>query len=276
MIKRILVGLGDVEHSANAVRHAVDLCKRHGAELTAVTVGDHRGLDNVGPVPIGGGAAAQELREHRYKLTRQIIERTIEQCEQTCEEAGILFRLVFEEGKPLDAVCRCARFNDLMILGREETLFDHGVIDEPSDELVRLVSEGVRPILTVPKKTQEIRRALIAYSGSMESAKTVRRFILLRPWPDIEVRLVRFGESEDEAQCDMDHAAAYCRAHGIEVEPEIHSGSAKEKLLPMAEEWGADLLVVGNSAKRLLLRKLFGETALHAIRNATQAVFMSQ
>jgi len=72
MIKRILVGLGDVEHSAIAVRQAVELCRRHGAELTAVTVVDHRRLDNVGPVPIGGGAAARELREFRLRLTREV------------------------------------------------------------------------------------------------------------------------------------------------------------------------------------------------------------
>jgi len=276
MLKRILVGLGDVEHSACAVRHAVDLCKRHDAELTAVTVVDHLGLDRVGPVPVGGGPAAHELREHRYKLTRQIIEKAIEQCEQTCEDAGVLFRLVLEEGKPLDAVCRCARFNDLMILGREETLFDHGVIDEPSDELVRLVSEGVRPILTVTEDTREIRRVLVAYSGSMESAKTIRRFIQLRAWPDIEMRIVRFERPGQDVQCEVDEAAAYCRSHGFEVEAECITGSPREALLPLAKEWGADLLVVGNSGKRLLLRKLFGETALHVIRNADQAVFMSQ
>lgn len=273
MIKRILVGLGDVEHSANAVRHAVDLCKQHNAELTAVTVVDHQGLDNVGPIPVGGGAAAQELREHRHK---QIIEKAIEQCERTCEEAGLPFQLVFEEGQPLDAICCCARFNDLMILGRDATLFEHGVIEEPSDELVRLVSEGVRPILTVTRETGDIRRVLVAYSGSMESAKTVRRFIQLRAWPDSEMRIVRFNRPDQEVQCEVEEAAAYCRSHGFEVEAECIPGSPKESLLPLADDWGADLLVVGNSAKSLLLRKLFGETALNVIRNATQAVFMSQ
>ncbi len=276
MLKRILVGLGDVEHSEMAVREAIDLCQRHGAELTAVTVVDHRSLENVGPVPIGGGEAAKELREHRLKLARDVIERTISQCERQCEEAGMTFRLVLEEGQPLDAVCSHARFHDLMILGREETLFEHGVIAEPADELARLVREGVRPILIVPKKWRPIKRAVLAFNGSMGSAKTIRQFMQLRTWPEVEVRLVCFGSSEEDARRDLDEAAAYCHAHGFEAKAEFHTGSAAAGLLPLADEWNADLLVLGNSARNVIMRKLFGETALRVIRDARQAVFMSQ
>lgn len=276
MIKRILVGLGDVEHSETAVRQAIELCKLHDAELTAVTVVDHRSLDNVGPVPIGGGEAAKELREHRLELARDVIEKTISQCERQCEEAGMKFRLVLEEGEPLDAVCSHARFHDLMILGREETLFEHGVIAEPADELARLVREGVRPILIVPKKWRPIKRAVLAFNGSMGSAKTIRQFMQLRPWPDVEIRLVYFGASPDETQRDLGEAAAYCRAHGYDVQTEVHTGTAAEGLLPLADAWDADLLVLGNSARNVIMRKLFGETALRVIRDAQQAVFMSQ
>jgi len=34
--------------------------------------------------------------------------------------------------------------------------------------------------------------------------------------------------------------------------------------------------VIGNSAKNLLLRRIFGETALHAIRNAKGPLFLAQ
>ena len=75
MLKRILVGLGNVEQSEKAVNQAIALCRQHGAELTAVTVVDHRSLENVGPVPIGGGEAATQLRKHRLKVARDVIEK---------------------------------------------------------------------------------------------------------------------------------------------------------------------------------------------------------
>ena len=71
-------------------------------------------------------------------------------------------------------------------------------------------------------------------------------------------------------------AADYCRAHQLAVETDCVNGSPKEQLLPYADRWGADLTVIGNSAKNLMLRKIFGETALHAIRNANRPLFLAQ
>ena len=276
MIKRILVGLGDADHSITAVRQAIDLCKRHGAELTAVTVVDHRGLENVGPIPIGGGAAAQGLRDHRYQLTRDIIEKAVSSCEQECGKHKINFHLIYEEGNPLDTFCHSARYQDLMIISKQDSLFDHGVINEPSDELIRMVHEGIQPILVLPKVMGEIKRVLIAYSGSMESARTMKQFIRMHLWPDIKICLTMFDREEKEALAALDDAAEYCRAYKFDVETYYSTKSPKNNLLPFADQWGADLMVVGNSAKNLMMRKLFGETAQHVMRHAKCAVFMAQ
>jgi len=276
MIKRILVGLGDADHSVTAVREAINLCKRHQAVLTAVTVVDHRGLENVGPVPIGGGPAAQELREHRHQLTREIIEKAVSSCELECREHQIPFRLIYEEGNPLATFCQSARYQDLMIISKEDSLFDHGVIDEPPDELIRLVHEGVQPILALPKVMREIRRVLIAYSGSMESARTMKQFINLCPWSDITIGIAMFEREEQQAETALEDAADYCQDHGFKVETHYSPNPANSELLSYADQWEADLMVVGNSARNLLMRKLFGETALHVMRHADRAIFMAQ
>ena len=54
------------------------------------------------------------------------------------------------------------------------------------------------------------------------------------------------------------------------------SWNVSPDLLPYAQDWDADLIVVGNSAQSLLLRKLFGETALHLIRHADRPLFLCQ
>ena len=92
------------------------------------------------------------------------------------------------------------------------------------------------------------------------------------------IRCSTLGQATDGVSLDAQRSAitAWCQAHGYEVETEYASGSAKELLLPFADRWDTDLLVVGNSGKNLLRRKLFGETALQVIRAAKQAVFMSQ
>ncbi len=55
MIGRILVALGGTDYTLVAIETAIDLAKRHGAELTGVTVMNVEKLRQIGPVPAGAG-----------------------------------------------------------------------------------------------------------------------------------------------------------------------------------------------------------------------------
>ena len=110
----------------------------------------------------------------------------------------------------------------------------------------------------------------------MESAKAMTNFVQMQLWQIQELRIVSFDDETGHANNLLAEAADYCRAHGIEAETECVTGSPKDHLLPYLQNWGADLTVVGNSAQNLLLRRIFGETALHVIRNADKPLFLSQ
>ncbi len=141
---------------------------------------------------------------------------------------------------------------------------------------MRLVREGVRPIFAVADEVRPIRRALIAYSGSMESAKTMKRFVQLRLWPDLKLRIVTFGDDQESAEGLLSEAAQYCRIHGYDPEIEYLPGSSKSELLLHADAWDADVIVIGSSARRLLRHRLFGETALSVIRDSARPLFLAQ
>lgn len=275
MIKTILVGLGDLPHSISATHYGVQLARTHDAELTAVTLVDVRRLESTGPVPIGGGQAAKELREYRLKLSQEVVEKAVEHFKQACSGADVPFRVVYEEGDPLERTISCARYHDLMICGLRG-LFEHGVIDDPPRALVRMIEGGVRPLLAVTPEPRTIERVLIAYSGSPESAKTMRRFIQARLWPNLTLRIVTFNREDEEARQLLDRAANYCRAHGFQTEVESVPGSAKEQLVPYAAKWNADLIVMGSSARNFLIRNLVGETALQVVTTADRPLFLCQ
>jgi nucleotide-binding universal stress UspA family protein len=110
----------------------------------------------------------------------------------------------------------------------------------------------------------------------MESAKAMKHFVQMRLWPQAQVRIVSFADGRAGTEQFLADAAEYCSAHGLQVETCAVSGSAKDQLLPYAEQWGADITVIGNSAKNLLLRRIFGETALQAIRHANRPLFLAQ
>ena len=275
MIKRILVGLCDVAHTVSATSRAIELAQNHDATLTGVTLFDVDGLDRAEATPIGAGAYAKELGETRRMEAKEVIARATAYFETTCDKEGVTFKVVEETGDPLTSLIYHSRYHDLMITG-VRGLFEHGVIDEPTDELAHLVQEGVRPIVVVAREDRPIKSVLIAYSGSMQSAKTMRRFVQMRLWPKASLRIVTFSKDVGAGEERLRHAAEYCRAHGLNPETECIHSPALGELLPYASRQSSDLIVLGNSAKNMLLRKILGETALDVMRNTDRPLFLAQ
>lgn len=275
MLKRILVGLGGTEYATAAINQAVAIATQQKAEITGVSILDEGRLSYVGAVPLGGAHFARELTEHRLKEAKERIETSVQQFEEACTAAGIRHQVLRESGEPFSLMTKQARYHDLMIFGLQ-SLFEFDLVPDPQDALIQLVQSGVRPLLAVSRGYYPVNKVLIAYSGSMESAKAMKHFVQMRLWPDAHVRIISFEDGMRDADQLLLDAVTYCRAHDLHVETERIAGSPKENLLPYAEEWGADLTVIGNSAKNLVLRRIFGETALHAIRNANRPLFIAQ
>ena len=277
MIKKILLGLAGTPYTSVAIQRAVGLAKRLDAEITGVTVLDVERLTNVGGVRIGAITFAKEMTAQRLLVIKEKIEEAIGEFRSACALDGIKCHVKKEEREdPFDLMISIARYHDLMIFGLR-SIFEYDILfEEPKDTLARLISAGVRPIIAVSDKIRPIQKVLIAYSGSMASAKTMKRFVQLRLWSDVKLKIVTFQSSEDKAHKLLYDASEYCRAHGFYVESESNPGSPKEFLLPMATLWQADMIVLGNSAHSLLMKRVFGETALHIIRNADRPLFLCQ
>jgi nucleotide-binding universal stress UspA family protein len=273
--KRILVGLAGTPYTPVAIHTAVELAARHGAELTGVTVVD---LDRLSaPVASTGDPVRAGLeREHRLRVTRERVAASVAEFEGAAREAGLAPRVLREVGDPFDVLVAASRYHDATVLGvRGLFELDLGASD-PGKTLAKLLGGGVRPILAVGPAYRPVRRVLAAYSGSLESARTLRGWVQHRLWPGEELRLVTFQEDEAVGRSLLEDAAAYCRAHGLEPTGEWVRGDPRTGLLPYAEAWGADLLVLGNSAGTLVLRQFFGEVALRAMREAPIPLFLGQ
>jgi nucleotide-binding universal stress UspA family protein len=53
-------------------------------------------------------------------------------------------------------------------------------------------------------------------------------------------------------------------------------GQARTDLLPFARDVDADLIVMGNSVHKTLIKKLLGDTVLETIKSADRPLFLSQ
>ena len=276
-IKRVLVGLGNSQTATSVTQHAIEIARPREAELVGMAVTDPVRLEWTGPRPMGVGVeeATSELRKSRFERAAADIAAAEETFATRCREAGVSHRINDETGDPFAVAEDLVRYNDMCVFGLNG-LFEHGVVPEPVDALERLVSAGVRPVLAVAEEYREIKRVLVAYSGSIESAKTFKHFVQSGLYPEAAVRIVHFGHDKATAKRRLEKSAAYFQAHDREVDTDHCQGEPFRELLPYAEAWKADLIVAGNSAKNLLLRKLFGETALRLLRESPLPLYLAQ
>jgi len=276
MIKRILVGLGGTPFTKVSTQCATELARTHGAQTTGVTVVDLSKLGKVGPVPAGAAIYAQRMRERQSRVTEEGIEAAVAAFKEHCSANQVVCRRIeYEHKDPFTAMIAEARYNDLTIFGLR-SIFDYGFTSDPDKAIIKLVTQGVRPILAVAEDYRPIKKVLVAYSGSMESAKAVRHFLHLKPWPDVALHLVHFKEGRDPEPFLLKDAADFCTAHGFEVQSDMVDGRARADLLPFARDIDADLIVMGNSVNNTLVRQFLGDTVLETIKAADRPLFLSQ
>ena len=120
---------------------------------------------------------------------------------------------------------------------------------------------------------------LIAYNGSLESAKAMKQFLQAPLWHRVETHLACIGQPKtgEDAQKLLGSATDYARSHGVEPHAaRLPSGeSAWQALLDHAETIGADAMILGSSYRKVLISQRFGRNAINLLRNGKLPLFLS-
>lgn len=225
-------------------------------------------------VGIGGGHYAGRIVDARARECFGRAATVIERFETEARAAGVPFTAHREEGDPFEHLLKRWRTSDLCILGCRGW-FDHGVVPEPKAVLLKLIKRGLRPILAVHEEYFAVRKVLVAYNGSLEWAKAMKRFCQMRLWPDAAVHIAHFGPSREPVEALLRDAADYVRAHGYAVTSAVRPEDPVAGIRAEAERIGADLKVMGSSHRTALFGDRFGKTAFHHIKNAQRPLFLS-
>lgn len=273
-MKRILIGLSGCPSSAAKVDIALGLAKRFDASITLASVFDVDRLSRLGAIPIGGSHYAKQMREERLARSKANAEAAVTDALTAIEAAGVPVHVEMHHGDPMAFLCDVWRYHDLCLLG-VRGWFDHGVMAEPDAALTSLAGLGVRPILAVTETARPIRRALIAYNGTLTSAKAMKRFTQLQLWPDVEIHLAVFEKPEEAADELLRDAKDYLEAYGLSVKASAYKGGAKDGILTTANAVEADLIVMGTASYQSLRRKIFGDVTGYVIKNVECPVFLA-
>lgn len=142
-IDTIVLALAKGPHMKQAMVQATALAREHGADLCGIAIIDVPRLSNVGPVPIGGGWHAQQMRERRIRLARQAAADVIQAFEESASASGLRWSVRLEEGRPSRILSSIATPGCLLTVA-PDGWFDQGVLDLKVHVSRRLHWSGLR------------------------------------------------------------------------------------------------------------------------------------
>lgn len=261
-LRRVTVALGGSEYMDAAMAQACEIALRNGAELVGLTVLDLTLVDPVQAAPIGGSAAAQDLRDQRTATMREGIAAAIARFTEVCERVGLPFRVVEAEGDAQESLVEALKLSDLGIVGIRHA-FDYGTVAHDDDFLAGVARASRRPIIAMTAPARVARRILVAYDGSGVAADALRSLAVLNAFDPSVVRVVSCIEDEDAEALEggLAEARAYLELHGFTVETALLEGDPDEAILEHATAFKADLVVIGAVGRRGLSKLLAGDTA---------------
>ena len=273
-ITRILVPLDPSDYAQAATETACRLARDHNAQIAGVAVLDSPGIQSdlmpaIGPYyPMMG----DQFRE-KIAHASEVIDDCKKRFAETCEEHRVPHFETEYEGIPATKLLESSIFSDLIVMGLR-THF-HFETREGSDgnSLDLFLDRTITPVLAVPKSgLGEIRKAVVAFDGSIGSARALHDFTALVQPYDPEVTLVVAEKSEEESTFLLNHATEFLRSHSINQVETVASDDPIETVMDAQE---ADLFVAGIHSKKPIKDFFVGSLAKHLIKKGDTALFLS-
>lgn len=275
-IRRILVPLDPSGFADAAMRHAGRLARSHYAQVEGLVVLDLPGIRNdIAPVEMMGWPLVYDYVKRAVEDAEAEVTRLKDKFASFCEAHRVSHAEAEMEGVPADLILRVASLFDLVVMGLR-TYFHFETRSGPGVALDRVLDRTVTPVLAVPEEgPDEFQRVLIAYDGSLASARALRDCLaVLR---GAEVELTVFSSDRDEAHATelVRHAGAYLRAHDYRNFSVVTSTEPAIEVVKRDFLSQTDLIVAGIHTRKLLKDSFVSSFTNELIRLGSKALFLS-
>ncbi len=279
MMKRVMIGVCRSPAQESLTSFAIELARRHGAEITGLAIVDSERIAPVGPVAVGVFSAKISQREQKIETARDQAAGQMMSLRERVEAAGIVFRQALIEGQSDEVLEDVWRFQDIFVLSNRPWPLGEPSALRPTSVL-RLIASGVRPVIAVPQNAAASpKKVAVALSGSLESAKAMKQFLQLGVFPDAGLHLVTSSPSKsgEPAEQLLQNAADYAAKYGVDVSMSVidRPENRTDAIIANAVDAGADAIVIGSSYKRFLAVQRFGSHAEELLQRFPGALFIS-
>ncbi len=278
MIKRILVALDPDSDSKVATQYAVHIAKQTDARITGLAVVDTR---NIQASSRGGGIGsmyyAEKLRENLTQETRDQARALIAQFEAHVEGCGVRHIEVVEEGVPFERIVEDMKYHDLLVVGCDPHFF-YGHPKKRTNTLAGVFHHTIGPTIVVPKAHRDVKKVLFASNGDNSASRAIRLFVELEPFGtdlDVEVVCIHGKDERVDAEFHLQLTKDYLSDHGYEARVHaMRDNEPGERILELAGEIGADLIVAGSTTSKGLTGYSMSKTTETLTNNEQIAVFV--
>ncbi len=192
-----------------------------------------------------------------------------------CQEAGLEGenRLEIDTGDVARKISEYARSKDLVVVN---------LTYPPESGAKALLEPGFRtlvqrcptPILAAPKHARDLQRALLAYDGSPKAQEALFIAAYLGGRWHIPLQIISVVESGRVAPDTLSAARQYMERHGVEATYTLVEGCVAEEILRAADEFDADLLLMGSYGRSPLLQAVLGSAVDEVLRQAQRPLLL--
>lgn len=275
MLRRLLLVVDGTQSSQSAQEIAIDLAKRTNARLTGVGVLDMPWITAAQPEPLGGSAFKILRDEEVIHNTKKYVEELLTVFQDVCKSAHIQYEAIEVEGVPEVEIEYLSHEHDLIIIG-QKTDFHHDLENE-SDRIVRhLVKDNPRPMIIVPSSPSSGNDIMVAYDGTLQSARALHMFLLLNLAKNKPVHIITVHKNRHEAEELANQALRLCSAYGVEasIHPQVSHGDPAKIILKKVEEMNIGLIAMGAFSSTTWKEVFFGNTTSAIMKASKVPLFI--
>ncbi len=183
---------------------------------------------------------------------------------------------VVEVGDPAGLVAKNAAHHDIVVVGQRDSNRDQS---NPPAIVDRVAIESGRPVLVIPKtgtKNTVGSRILVAWNGKREAVRAVHDALpFLKGADAVEVVSINSKKESDIPCLDI---VEHLSRHGVRVEggnAETKSRHTGEAILYLAQNFAADLIVMGAYGHSRLREYVLGGATKHILEKTKVPILLS-
>ncbi|GJL87285.1 MAG: universal stress protein UspA [Minwuia thermotolerans] len=280
---RLLALIDGSVYSRSVCDHAAWAAGQTGASVELLQVLGRRNTSSA-PTDLSGSinVDAKEhlltelatLDQEQARLTQKRARLVLEEAKQRLEQAGVAdVTARLRHGDLIENLQEAESDADLVIIGKRGEGADFAKLHLGSN-LERVVRACHKPVLVTSRAFRPINNLLIAFDGGESAMKAVRHIAHGVLFPGTVCHLLTVGNRTDEAERNLENAAAILRKAGYEVETGIRPGQADSVIAAKVEIDRIDLLVMGAYGHSRIRSLIIGSTTSEMIRSCLVPVML--